>query len=38
MREDISFRTHDGVVLRGWFYPAAEKAPAVIMSPGVSAV
>lgn len=33
--EDVSFKTVDGLTLRGWLYPVAGKAPAVIMSPGV---
>ncbi|MFZ2868678.1 alpha/beta hydrolase [Zavarzinia sp.] len=41
MREDIEFRTEDGVTLRGWFYPArgvAGPAPTVVMAHGFSAV
>lgn len=34
-REDISFRTIDGLTLRGWLYPAAY-GPAIIITPGVS--
>lgn len=34
-REDVSFPTLDGLTLRGWLYPAAQKGPAIIMTPGV---
>jgi hypothetical protein len=34
--EDVEFKTIDGLILRGWLYPAASKGPAVIMTPGVS--
>ena len=41
-REDVSFKTGDGTVLRGWFYPATssinEKAPCLILSHGFSAI
>ncbi|WZH48454.1 alpha beta superfamily hydrolase [Fusarium acuminatum] len=35
-RRDVSFTTHDGVLLRGWFYQAGENAPAVIITNGWS--
>jgi hypothetical protein len=41
MREDISFKTEDGVTLRGWHYlPDARsgKVPTIIMAHGFSAV
>ncbi len=41
MRRDIEFKTEDGVMLRGWFYPAkgaTGPAPAVVMAHGFSAV
>lgn len=34
-REDVEFQTLDGCTLRGWLFPAAQRGPAVIMSPGV---
>jgi len=37
MRENIACRTTDGVLLRGWYYPAAP-APVVVMAHGFSAV
>ena len=41
-REDISFKTGDGTVLRAWFYSATaqsdEKAPCLILSHGLSAI
>lgn len=39
-REDIEFKTGDGVTLRGWFYPAnadGHKAPCVVLAHGWSA-
>ena len=41
MRRDISFKTEDGVTLRGWLYVpdgAAGPVPAVVMAHGFSAV
>jgi hypothetical protein len=38
MHHGVEIKTHDGTVLRGWFYPAGTKAPVVIMSAGVSRV
>jgi uncharacterized protein len=41
MRKDISFRTQDGLTLRGWHYVpdrVAGKAPVVVMAHGFSAV
>ncbi|CAM1502387.1 Fc.00g043710.m01.CDS01 [Cosmosporella sp. VM-42] len=37
-REDVEFQTLDGVILRGWLYPASERGPAVVMSPGFNCV
>jgi hypothetical protein len=34
-REDVEFRTVDGLFLRGWLYPAAQRGPALIMTQGV---
>jgi hypothetical protein len=34
-RENVEFSTLDGLKLAGWFFPAAEKGPAIIMTPGV---
>jgi fermentation-respiration switch protein FrsA (DUF1100 family) len=41
MRRDISFKTEDGVTLRGWLYlpdRAADQAPTIVMAHGFSAV
>ncbi|KAK4942103.1 hypothetical protein LTR10_018139 [Elasticomyces elasticus] len=42
-RTDVSFKTGDGVTLRGWFFkastaPASEKLPCVIITHGLSCV
>ncbi|TVY29186.1 Polyketide transferase [Lachnellula hyalina] len=37
-RRDISFKTTDGLELRGWFYPAGNKAPTVILSHGLTGI
>jgi hypothetical protein len=37
-RRDISFKTKDGLTLKGWLYPSGEKAPCVIMSHGVGPI
>src|SRR4029450_4659161 len=40
MRRDISFKTEDGVVLRGWLYlpdRAAGQVPTIVMAHGFSA-
>ncbi|KAK5992002.1 Thiohydrolase [Cladobotryum mycophilum] len=37
-RENIEFKTLDGLTLRGWLYPATEKGPAVILNPGFNCV
>jgi hypothetical protein len=34
-REDVDFRTFDGLTLRGWLYPASKRGPALIMTQGV---
>ncbi|KAL9083286.1 MAG: hypothetical protein Q9165_008592 [Trypethelium subeluteriae] len=33
-RLDTSFKTLDGLTLRGWLFPAAQRGPAIIMTPG----
>jgi hypothetical protein len=33
--EKVQFKTLDGIFLRGRLYPAAQRGPAVILSPGV---
>src|ERR1700761_8696669 len=42
-RTDISFKTHDGVTLRGWFFtpssiPLGKKLPCLIVSHGISCI
>ncbi|KAJ0420835.1 Alpha/Beta hydrolase protein [Aspergillus carlsbadensis] len=37
-REDVEFPTLDGLILRGWLYPAAKPAPAIIMTQGFNTV
>jgi hypothetical protein len=37
-REDVEWKTLDGLTLRGWLFPAAQRGPAMIMSPGVSTI
>ncbi|KAI9719959.1 MAG: hypothetical protein M1828_005997 [Chrysothrix sp. TS-e1954] len=37
-RENVSFRTVDGLVLRGWLYPAASVGPSIIITPGLPCV
>ncbi|KAH8646007.1 Alpha/Beta hydrolase protein [Tricladium varicosporioides] len=37
-REDIEFKTLDGVILRGWLFPAASRGSAVILTPGFNCV
>lgn len=34
-RSDVEFITLDGLTLRGWLFPASQRGPAMIMSPGV---
>ena len=34
--EKVEFKTIDGVTLRGWLYSVDGRAPAIIMTPGVS--
>jgi hypothetical protein len=34
-RSDVEFTTLDGLTLRGWLFPASQRGPALIMSPGV---
>ena len=36
MRYDVEFKALDGTTLSGWFYPAGENAPAVVISHGVT--
>ncbi|KAH8731287.1 Alpha/Beta hydrolase protein [Phaeosphaeriaceae sp. PMI808] len=33
-REDVEFKTFDGLTLRGWLYPALSHGPALIMTQG----
>lgn len=35
-QENVQFKTVDGLTLRGLLYPASQKGPAIIMTPGVS--
>jgi hypothetical protein len=35
-REDVTFKTLDGLLIHGWLYPAVKRGPGVIMTPGVS--
>lgn len=35
LREDIEFKTLDGITLRGWLYPAEKRGPGIILSAGV---
>lgn len=35
-RQDVEFSTADGLKLRGLLFPAGERRPTIIMSPGVS--
>lgn len=42
-RKDVSFKTHDGVTLRGWFFtpstnPSGKKLPCLIITHGLSCV
>ncbi|KAL7941889.1 alpha/beta-hydrolase [Trichoderma barbatum] len=37
-RRNISFQTVDGVTLKGWFFPASEPGPCIIMTHGVTAL
>ncbi|KAL1642562.1 hypothetical protein SLS58_005330 [Diplodia intermedia] len=37
-RENIEFRTVDGLVLRGWLYPTPTRSPAVVITPGFNCV
>jgi hypothetical protein len=34
-REDVEFRTFDGLTLRGWLYPGTIRGPAIVMNQGV---
>ncbi|KIW36488.1 uncharacterized protein PV06_11255 [Exophiala oligosperma] len=34
-RRNVSFKTKDQLTLRGWFYPAGDKSPVVILSHGL---
>lgn len=35
--EEVSFQSHDGLILRGWFFPAKDpQAPAIISAPATS--
>ncbi|KAI9676000.1 MAG: hypothetical protein M1817_000743 [Caeruleum heppii] len=37
-REDIEFKTVDGLTLRGWLYPASSKGPGIVITPGFNCV
>lgn len=37
-RKPFDFRTLDGLTLRGWIFPAAQRGPAMIMQPGVGSL
>lgn len=34
-RQEVEFKTLDGLTLRGWLYPAKSRGPGIIMTPGV---
>lgn len=34
--EDVEFKTLDGLALRGWLYPASQRGPGIVITPGVS--
>ncbi|KFA70665.1 Atr5 [Stachybotrys chartarum IBT 40288] len=36
-REDVEFRTVDGLTLRGWLYPSGKRGPALVMTQGFNA-
>ncbi|KAF5127154.1 Polyketide transferase ATR5 [Metarhizium anisopliae] len=36
-RQEVEFKTVDGVLLRGYLYPAQSRGPGVVMSPGFNA-
>ncbi|KAI1073749.1 Alpha/Beta hydrolase protein [Whalleya microplaca] len=36
IQEDVSFKTLDGLVLRGWLFPASTKGPGIVMTPGLN--
>ncbi|KAF4312735.1 hypothetical protein GTA08_BOTSDO11851 [Botryosphaeria dothidea] len=33
-RQEVEFKTLDGLTLRGWLYPAKSRGPGIIMTPG----
>lgn len=33
--QEVSFKTLDGLIIRGALYPADKRGPAVVMTPGV---
>ncbi|KAH8657764.1 Alpha/Beta hydrolase protein [Xylariales sp. PMI_506] len=35
-RQDIEFKTLDGVTLRGWLWPAKQRGPAIILTTGLN--
>ncbi|KAK7915180.1 DltD N-terminal domain protein [Apiospora marii] len=37
-KEDVEFKTMDGLTLRGWLFPAAQRGPAIIMTPGFNMI
>ncbi|KAL8735464.1 MAG: hypothetical protein Q9181_002807 [Wetmoreana brouardii] len=38
VQDEVHFKTIDGVIIRGTLYPAANRGPGIIMSPGFSCV
>ena len=36
LREEVEFKTLDGLTLRGVLFPAKKHSPAIILAPGVS--
>ncbi|EKG16353.1 hypothetical protein MPH_06434 [Macrophomina phaseolina MS6] len=37
-RQEVEFKTLDGLLLRGWFFPTATRSPAVVITPGFNCV
>ncbi|KAK4120692.1 DltD N-terminal domain protein [Parathielavia appendiculata] len=37
-RQNVEFKTLDGLTLRGWLFPAPQRGPAIIMTPGFNNV
>jgi hypothetical protein len=34
--EEVEFKTLDKLTLKGWLYPASERGPGIVLTPGVS--